>query len=78
MNGYDALAQDDAVKAFIEEKVTEVNEALPSYEQIKRIILARQDFSEETGELTPTLKVKRKVVTEMYQDDLDGLYQEKF
>ena len=36
------------------------------------------DFTIETGELTPSLKVKRKVVTEMHQDLLDSFYSEKF
>lgn len=62
----------EAVRKRIEEK----NKQLPSYETIKRFAIIEKDFSIEGGELTPTLKVKRKLVTERYKDVLDSLYNE--
>ncbi|MCW5828343.1 MAG: long-chain fatty acid--CoA ligase [Deltaproteobacteria bacterium] len=72
------LLKNEKVHAFIGGIVEEKNRELASYETIKKFILADRDFSEATGELTPTLKVKRKVVTELYRPRLDALYDEKF
>jgi long-chain acyl-CoA synthetase len=51
-----------------------VNKHLASYESIKYFRILDRDFSQETGELTPSLKVKRKVVTERYRDLIDQMY----
>ncbi|MBI3540755.1 MAG: long-chain fatty acid--CoA ligase [Deltaproteobacteria bacterium] len=58
------------VKLAIEEK----NKQLASFESIKKFAILDQDFTQETGELTPTLKVKRKFVNEKYKDVIEGLY----
>ena len=63
---------------FIGTIIETKNKELASYETIKRYVIAERDFSEATGELTPTLKVKRKVVSEIYKAHLDALYDEKF
>lgn len=62
----------EAIKKRIEDK----NKQLPSYESIKRFAILQEDFTIDRGELTPTLKVKRKVVTEKYKDILDSFYQD--
>ena len=56
--------------------VDEANAELASYEQVKRFALLPAQFSIDTGELTPTLKVKRRVVTERWQDVIKGIYQD--
>ena len=61
----------DAVKAAL----ATVNAGQPPYATLKKVHLVPQDFSQETGELTPTLKVKRKVVTARYKAELDALYE---
>jgi long-chain acyl-CoA synthetase len=53
-----------------------VNEKYARVEQIKRFAILDHDLSQETGELTPTLKVKRNVVNEKYQELFDRLYAE--
>ena len=58
----------------IQEAVDRVNATLPSYETIKRFTVLERDFSQETGELTPTLKVKRKVATQKYKKQIDAMY----
>jgi long-chain acyl-CoA synthetase len=68
-----ASGQSDA-KAIIQAAVDKLNSQLPSYETIKKIAVLPQDFTQETGELTPTLKVKRKFCSEKYKTVLDGLY----
>jgi long-chain acyl-CoA synthetase len=62
------------VAELIEREVQDVNKHLASYESIKYFRILDRDFSQETGELTPSLKVKRKVVTERYRDVIDEMY----
>jgi long-chain acyl-CoA synthetase len=62
------------IAELIEIEVQHVNKHLASYESIKYFRVLERDFSQETGELTPSLKVKRKVVTERYRDLIDEMY----
>jgi len=68
------LAEDDKVRAVIQEVVDEVNSHVGPVEQIKRFSILDHDLSQETGELTPTLKVKRNVVYEKYAGLVDETY----
>ena len=52
----------------------EKNKELSSYESIKKIRILEEDLDQDKDELTPTLKVKRKVVTEHYNALLEGMY----
>ena len=49
---------------------------LTSYEIPKKVLIVDTDFSIEAGELTPTLKVKRKVVEQKYKDQIEAMYRE--
>ena len=60
---------------LIKKQVDEVNETLPRYEQIKYYKVLDNAFSVETGELTPTLKLKRRIVFDKYKDDIESLYK---
>jgi long-chain acyl-CoA synthetase len=71
-----ALHEHPAVKARIQQAIDALNAKQASYATIKRFAIVPKDFTQETGELTPTLKVKRKVVTQKYQSVLDGFYAE--
>jgi len=64
------------VKAKMDRVIQEKNRHLASYETIKKFVIVEKDF-EIGDELTPTLKVKRKVVTEKYWDELASLYDEE-
>src|SRR5213083_1056658 len=55
--------------------VEEKNSQLQSYAKIKKFTVLPVDFSQEGGELTPTLKVKRKIVSNKYMSTIDGLYR---
>ncbi|MCI0337847.1 MAG: long-chain fatty acid--CoA ligase [Acidobacteria bacterium] len=59
---------------YFKKKVDEVTRGLAPHEKIKRIALLDQEFSVESGELTPTLKVRRKFVEEKHRDVIDALY----
>jgi long-chain acyl-CoA synthetase len=68
------LAKNDKVRALVGKYVDELNAREPSYSSIKKFALLPSDFSQETGELTPTLKVKRKFTSEKYKEIIDAFY----
>ncbi len=70
-----SLAKDPQVIELIGGVLDTVNARYASVEQIKRFAVLDHDLSQETGELTPTMKVKRNVVEELYRAELDALYQ---
>ena len=67
------LASQD-LKSALQKEIDALNSGLASYETIKRFAVLDQDFTEASGELTPSLKVKRKVVIDKYRSIIDGLY----
>jgi len=69
-----ALAENPDVRAAIEAHVDKINEDFARVEQVKKIAILPHDLTQETGELTPTLKVKRAVVTQKHEDVIDDLY----
>jgi long-chain acyl-CoA synthetase len=71
----EALRTNEKVLAEIQKAVDEVNTHVGPVEQIKRFELLDHDLSQETGELTPTLKVKRKVVHEKFAPVIEQVYE---
>ena len=71
---YAEAAKSPAVQQKIQQAVDKLNTTLPSYETIKRFTILDRDFSQETGELTPTLKVKRKAATQKFKPQIDAMY----
>ena len=69
------LAANADVKAVIMAHVDQINEKFARVEQVKKISILPADLSQEGGELTPTMKVKRNVVAEKYADAVDALYE---
>jgi long-chain acyl-CoA synthetase len=69
-----ALSQNEKVREEIQKAVDDVNSHVGPVEQIKRFEILDHDLSQETGELTPTLKVKRNVVHEKFADVVDRIY----
>jgi long-subunit acyl-CoA synthetase (AMP-forming) len=55
--------------------VAAANEPLARYETIKRFVILPEDFSIAGGELTPTLKIKRRVICEKYAEEIEELYK---
>lgn len=74
VGSYAELAKRPEIVEAVKVAIDAVNATQPPYSTIKKFHLAAQDFAQDTGELTPTLKVKRKIVTAKYQAALDALY----
>jgi long-chain acyl-CoA synthetase len=68
------LARNPDIKAAIEAHVEKINQNFARVEQVKKIAILPQDLSQESGELTPTLKVKRAVVAQKHEDAIEQLY----
>ncbi|HEY4991041.1 MAG TPA: AMP-binding protein, partial [Nakamurella sp.] len=68
------LATEPAVLAMIGGHVGELNKRLERWETIKKFVIVPHDLTVEDGELTPSMKVRRKVVERKYMTDLDQLY----
>jgi long-chain acyl-CoA synthetase len=68
------LATNADIRAAIEAHLAKVNEKFARVEQVKKIAILPEDLSQENGELTPTLKVKRAVVADKHQGEIEQLY----
>jgi long-chain acyl-CoA synthetase len=68
------LCEEDSVREMIGEQVDRANRRYAPVEQVKKFAILPHDLTQETGELTPTLKVKRNVVAAKYADILDSMY----
>ena len=71
----EAMAANDRVREAVWKDIDAVNQRFARIEQIKRFSILPRDLSQEEGELTPTLKVKRSVVYKKYGPDVDALYE---
>lgn len=73
----DDPSNDPAVRKLIQREVDKVNRELSPWETVKKFVLLKEAFTIESGELTPTHKVKRPVVKERYADEIDSMYEEE-
>jgi long-chain acyl-CoA synthetase len=69
------LGENEEVRAMVQEAVDDVNGRVGPVEQLKKFKILPHDLSQETGELTPTLKVKRNIVYDKYASELDAMYK---
>jgi long-chain acyl-CoA synthetase len=74
----EARPADADVLRHLQRCIDEVNKGLNSYETIKKFKVLAEDFTVESGELTPSLKVKRRVIQRRFEALIDGFYGEKF
>jgi long-chain acyl-CoA synthetase len=73
---YEDLVQSPDVRALVQESVTALNSKLASFETIKRFVILPQDLTVESGDLTPSLKLKRQAVERKYATLLADLYKD--
>jgi long-chain acyl-CoA synthetase len=72
---YGSLTQASEIKQLIQKEVDKVNKTLANVEQIKKFTIIPKRLYEEDGEVTPTMKVKRKFINETYQDIIEKMYK---
>jgi long-chain acyl-CoA synthetase len=69
-----ALAASPEIRAELERHMGEVNRKYAQVEQVKKLTILPHDLTQETGELTPTLKVKRSIVVDKYDAEIEAMY----
>ena len=69
------LSRDERVKTLIQTAIDDVNKVLPKHETIKKFAILPVEFSVDSGELTPSLKLKRRVVEQRYAPVLESFYE---
>jgi long-subunit acyl-CoA synthetase (AMP-forming) len=62
-------------KAYLQEKVEAVNATLARVQTIKKFVIIPHEFTPEGGELTPTMKMKRRIINEKYAKEIESMYQ---
>jgi long-chain acyl-CoA synthetase len=70
----EVLVDDDRVRALVQAVVDDVNRERSRFEQVKRFAILPRDFTMEHDEVTPTMKLKRRVVMQHFAEAVDGLY----
>ncbi|MFW6067834.1 MAG: AMP-dependent synthetase/ligase [Myxococcota bacterium] len=70
------LVEDGKVRDLIRGEIEKYSSEFKQYEKVKDFLLGLEDFSSDNGMLTPTLKVKRRVVMQRYGDEINGLYKQ--
>jgi len=72
---YDDIVASPEVRELVQHYVDELNAGLNRWETIKKFVILPRDLSVESGDLTPSLKLRRRVVVDKYRDELDELYR---
>jgi len=75
-NNEELIANSEVFRIY-EKKIERLMDGFARFEKVKKFALLPRELSEQEGELTPTLKIKRKVVLEKYADLIDGLYEKE-
>jgi long-chain acyl-CoA synthetase len=70
-----ALVGSAEVRRLLKAELDQHSKHLADFERVKRFAVLEREFSIEAGELTPTLKLKRRVIAEKYADAIAGLYR---
>jgi long-chain acyl-CoA synthetase len=70
-----ALSEDPKVQALMQAEVDKFAAEFKGFEEVKKVGVLPEDFTTENGMMTPSMKVKRRVVLEKYQDKIEALYK---
>ena len=71
-----AVVKDPKVQKQYEAIVKKVNAGLEHHETIKKVTVVAEEWNVDSGELTPSMKLKRRVILEKYKDEIAGMYRE--
>ena len=69
------MVQDRKVVLRVRQEIENYNKSFSDFEQVKRFVLLEHEWSVESGELTPSLKIRRKVIKEKYKEAIDTLFK---
>jgi long-chain acyl-CoA synthetase len=69
------MAKNEKVIQAIQEQIDEANSQVANVQGIKKFVLLEKEWTDSSGELTPTLKLKRNVIAEMYNDEIESMYE---
>ena len=69
------MYKDESVIDAIQKQVDEANSKVANVQQIKKFVILEKEWTDSSGELTPTLKLKRNVIAEMYNDEIESMYE---
>ena len=69
------LANDRALREFFRARIGEFNRPLSDVERIVDFVVTEQPFTQDNGELTPTMKIRRRVVQQHYEAQIEALYR---
>jgi long-chain acyl-CoA synthetase len=72
----ESMASDPKVVDAIQKQVDDANSQVAQVQQIKKFVVLEKEWTDSSGELTPTLKLKRNVIAEMYSDEIESMYEE--
>ena len=79
-NGLDysieSMASDPKVIDAIQKQVDKANSQVAQVQQVKKFVVLEKEWTDSSGELTPTLKLKRNVIAEMYSEEIESMYEE--
>ena len=70
------MSKDQSVVDAIQKQVDEANSKVANVQQIKKFVILEKEWTDSSGELTPSLKLKRNVIAEMYSDEIESMYEE--
>lgn len=70
------LLRHSHIVSLFEQRLKDIQKELAKFEQVKRFTLLPQAFTMETGELTPTMKLRRKIILQRYRHEIDSMYRE--
>ena len=70
------MSKNQSVIEAIQKQVDEANSQVAQVQQIKKFVVLQKEWTDSSGELTPTLKLKRNVIAEMYNDEIESMYEE--
>jgi long-chain acyl-CoA synthetase len=72
---YEQVTASPEMRAMIEASVKQLNERLNRWETVKKFVILPRDLAVETGELTPSMKIKRRGVEQNFAAEIEGMYE---
>ncbi len=73
---YKELVKNPRILALVQKSIDEVNKHLSSFETIKKFVILPNEFTVESGDLTPSLKIRRSYINRQYVSELDSMYND--